>query len=144
MYKKIFKWAMIVLMLIGAVLTIYGYATGFTVSDGAPVDYIFYWSYLMLGIAIVAMLIVGLIISAINDPKNLIKTGVYLVAAVAIIAIVYFTASGEPAMGMLGKQPSDQILKLTDTILNLTYLIAGVAALVIVGGIIYTSIVKNK
>lgn len=144
MYKKIFKWAMIVLMLIGAALTIYGYATNFTVNDGAPVDYIFYWSYLMLGIAIAAMFIVGLVIAAINDPKSLIKIGVYLIAAVAIIAVVYFTASGDPAMGMLGKQPSDTILKLTDTILNLTYLIAGVAALVIVGGIIYTTVLKNK
>ncbi len=144
MYKKIFKWAMIVLMLIGAALTIYGYIVDFTTHDGAPVDYIFYWAYLMLGVAIAAMFIVGLVVSAINDPKNLIKVGVYLLIAAVIVAVVYFTASGAPAMGMIGTQPSDQILKLTDTILNLTYLIAGVAILVILGGVVYTSVIKNK
>ncbi len=135
---------MIVLMLVGVALTIYGYSTGFLVNEGAPVDYIFYWSYLMLVIGIVAMLIVGLVISAINDPKNLIKIGVYLLAAAVVIGVVYFTASGTPAMGLLGQQPSDTVLKLTDTILNLCYLLAGVAGLVILGGVVYTSIIKNK
>ena len=43
-------------------------------------------------------------------------------------------APGTPAVGYLGEPVSDQTLKLTDTILNLTYLTFGAAIVSLVVG----------
>ncbi len=133
---------MLVLVLISAALVVWGFSVGFESNDGKPVDVLFYWTYVMIGIALFAVIVLGLILMIKNDPKSLIKLAIVLVGTLVLCGIAYVLAPGSPAMGMLD-QPDAQTLKLTDTVLNLTYILGGAAILSIVAGEIVMS-VRNK
>ncbi len=133
---------MLVLVLISAALVVWGFSVGFESNDGRPVDVLFYWTYVMIGIALFAVIVLGLILMIKNDPKSLIKLAIVLVGTLVLCGIAYVLAPGSPAMGMLD-QPDAQTLKLTDTVLNLTYILGGAAILSIVAGEIVMS-VRNK
>ena len=64
-------------------------------------------------------------------------------AAAVIIGVAYVLAPGTPAIGYNGAPVTDQTLKLTDTILNLTYFALGASALAILGSIVWGA-VKGK
>lgn len=107
------------------------------------VSILFYWTYIMFGVALISMIIVSLVIGTLNNPKSLIKLCVVILGIAVIVAIAYFTASGAPAMGIAaGKQPDATVLKFTDTILNLTLITAGAAILSIAFGWVYNMIKK--
>jgi len=131
-----------VLAIISVVLLIWGFIVGFESKDGKAVEVLLYWAYIMVGIAVVACLVVGLVISVKNDPKSLVKYGVVLVGAAALCLVCFLLAKGNPAVGLI-EQPAFSELKLTDSILNLTY-VAGIAAIaaIIVGEIVMA--VRNK
>ena len=65
------------------------------------------------------------------------------VAVVVVVGIVYAVSSGAPAVGYVGKEVSQMTLKLTDTVLNLTYILCAVTVLAIIGGGVYNAI-RNK
>ena len=131
-YEKIIKWVLAVLFVVGIVFSFYGFAVGFESNGNAPVDNMLYCAYAFAGIAILAVLFGVVVIGGINNPKSLLKLLAGLVAIAAIIAVAYVLAPGTPAVGYLGDPVSDGALKLTDTILNLTYLLFGgsIAALI--------------
>ena len=139
-YNKIFKWAMVLLIVVSVVLLVMGFAAGWKEGN---VDTLLGWTYCMVGLAIAAVVIVGLVIGAINDPKSLVRLGLGLVAVAAVCFVAYLIAPGAPAMGML-EQPSAGTLKLTDTILYLTYFAGIVAVLSIVVGEIRLAITNKK
>ena len=139
-YKKIFKWAMVLLLLVSVVLLVWGFAAGWKESN---VDTLLGWTYIMVGLAIAAVIIVGLVIGTLNDPKSLVRLGLGLVCVAAVCFVAYLIAPGAPAMGML-EQPSAGTLKLTDTILYLTYFAGIVAVLSIVVGEIRLAITNKK
>ena len=82
------------------------------------------------------------VIGGINNPKSLLKLGLGLVAIAAVIAVAYVLAPGTPAVGYLGDPVSDGTLKLTDTVLNLTYFTFGASILALVVGWIVGAIRK--
>ena len=133
---------MVALLVISVALLVWGFAAGFESNDGQLVDYLFYWAYFMLGLAIFAVVVVGLIIGTKNNPKSLIKTLIGVVAIAAVCAGAYLLSAGKPAMGML-EQPSAGVLKLTDTILNLTYFAGALAIVAIIVGEVVMA-VRNK
>ena len=139
-FYKIFKWAMVVLLLVSVVLLVLGFVGGWKEGN---VDALLGWTYIMVGLALAAVVIVGLVVGAINDPKSLVKLGLGLVAVAAVCFVAYLIAPGAPAMGML-EQPSQATLKLTDTILYLTYFAGIVAVLAIVVGEIRLAITNKK
>ena len=139
-YNKIFKWAMVLLIVVSVVLLVMGFAAGWKEGN---VDTLLGWTYCMVGLAIAAVVIVGLVIGAINDPKSLVRLGIGLVAVAAVCFVAYLIAPGAPAMGML-EQPSAGTLKLTDTILYLTYFAGIVAVLAIIVGEIRLAITNKK
>lgn len=139
MYAKVIKWISWALFILGVVASFYGFIVGFETSGNAPVDTMLYCAYAMVAIALVAVLLGAVVISAINNPKSLLKLGIFLVAAALIIAGAYLLAPGTPAVGYLGEPVSDMTLKLTDTILNLTYLSCGLAIISIIAGAIVTA-----
>jgi phosphoglycerol transferase MdoB-like AlkP superfamily enzyme len=139
-YNKIFKWAMVILIVVSVVLLVLGFTGGWKEGN---VDTLLGWTYCMVGLALAAVVIVGLVVGAINDPKSLVKLGLGLVAVAAVCFIAYLIAPGAPAMGML-EQPSAATLKLTDTILYLTYFAGIVAVLSIVVGEIRLAITNKK
>ena len=142
-YGKTFKLMLLVLLIISVALLVWGFIVGFETKDAQAVNVLLYWAYAMIAIALIACLVVGLIISIKNNPKALVKYGIVLACAAVLCLIAYLLAKGNPAVGLTTDQPDFQTLKLTDSILNLTY-ICGVAAIVsiIVGEIVMA--VRNK
>ena len=136
-YEKIIKWILLALFIVGAVFSFYGFAVGFESNGNAPVDNILYCTYAFALIAIAAVVLGVVVIGGINNPKSLLKMGLGLVVAAAIVGVAYVLAAGTPAGGYLGEPVSDATLKMTDTILNLTYFLCiGAVASLIVGGIV--------
>ena len=136
-YEKIIKWVLAILFAVGVVFSFYGFAVGFESNGDAPVDNMLFCAYAYAAIAIIAVLIGVVVIGGINNPKNLLKLLAGIVVIAVVIAAAYVLAPGTPAVGYLGEPVSDMTLKLTDTMLNLTYLLCGGAILsLFVGAIV--------
>ena len=133
-YDKIIKWVLVALFILGVIFSFYGFAVGFEANGNAPVDTMLYCAFAYAAFAILAVLFGVVVIGGINNPKTLLKLFLGVVAIAAIIAGAYFLAPGTPAVGYLGEPVSDGTLKLTDTILNLTYLLFGGSLLALVAG----------
>ena len=133
-YAKIIKWILAVLFVVGIVFSFYGFAVGFETNGNAPVDNMLYCAYAFALITIAAVVFGVVVIGGINNPKSLLKLLAGLVAIVAVVAVAYVLAPGTPAVGYLGDPVSDGTLKLTDTMLNLTYFLFGGALLALVAG----------
>lgn len=142
-YSKFFKILMWVLMIISVVLLVWGFIVGFESNDGNAVELLLYWAYGMLGLAVIACILVGLYISIKNNPKSLVKYGIVLAGAAVLCLIAFLLAPGSEAVGYTGEPVPAGTLKLTDTILNLTYICgAGAILSIIVGEIVMA--VRNK
>ena len=141
--NKIFKWTMIALIVISVVLLVWGFMVGFNYKDNLPVDVLLTWAYIMVGIAILAVIGVGLAIGLVNNPKGVVKLGIGLAAIAVICLVAYLIAPGAPALGML-QQPDAATLKLTDTILYLTYFAGILAIVAIIAGEIRLAISNKK
>ena len=146
-YAKIVKIVLWVLMLLSVAVLLWGTIKGYpgtVAEDNGTVDPLLYWAYIVLGIALASVIIVGLIVTATTNPKGLIKIGIAVVGAAALFGVCYLVASGAPAIGYSGATPpTANELKMTDTILNLAYLVGGCAILSIVVGEILMA-VRNK
>ena len=142
--NKIFKWGLAALIVISVALLVWGFAVGFESNNAQAVEVLLYWAYIMLGIALVSIILIGGIVSAKNNPKFLVKVGIVLVGLAAVCLVAYLLAPGTPAFGREAANDSAATLKLTDTVLNLTYF-AGVAAIVsIIVGEIRLAIANKK
>ncbi len=133
-YEKIIKWVLAVLFVVGVVLSFLGFVVGFDKAGNAPVDVMLYCAYAYALVAVIAVVLGVVVIGGINNPKSLLKLGIGLVAIAAIVAGAYLLAPGTPAVGYLGEPVSDGTLKLTDTILNLTYLLFGGSIVALIAG----------
>lgn len=134
MYSKIIKYISWALLLIGIVVGVLGFFIGFTANDAVAVDTLLYWAYAMVGIALASIVLIGIYVGATTNPKGLLKSGIVLLGGVVLIAIAYIVAPGTEAIGYNGAPVTEMTLKLTDTILNLTYLSCGAAILAIIVG----------
>ena len=141
-YEKIIKWILVALFIVGIVFSVYGYVVGFETNGNAPVDNMLYCTYAFAGIALLAVVFGVVIIGGINNPKSLLKMLLGLVVIGGIAAVAYVLAPGTPAVGYLGEPVSDGTLKLTDTVLNLTYFTFGASILALVVGWIVGAIRK--
>ncbi|MCQ2130221.1 MAG: hypothetical protein MJY94_02380 [Bacteroidales bacterium] len=143
-YGKIFKIMMVVLLLVSVAILVWGWSVGFESNDGQAVDVLILWAYIMLGLALAGALVVSFLVGLSNDAKGMLKSlGLVVVAAAAVIGLAYALAPGNPAVALTTEQPSAMTLKLTDTILNLTYFLGGGAIVAIVLGEIVSAI-KNR
>ena len=143
-YAKIFKLCLVALLVVSVIILVWGSMKGFEANDGAATNVLLYWAYIVLGIALAAVICVGLYIRATTDPKSLVKIGIAVLGAAVLFGIAYLLASGAPAVGYSGaKLPSATELKMTDTILNLAYIVGGAAILSIVAGEVLMSIRKK-
>ena len=141
-YDKIIKWVLVALFIVGIVFSVYGFLVGFETNGNAPVDNILYCAYAFAAIAMLAVVLGVVVIGGINNPKSLLKLVLGLVAIGAIVAVAYVLAPGTPAVGYLGEPVSDGTLKLTDTVLNLTYFTFGLSILALVVGWIVGAVRK--
>ena len=145
LYAKIFKWISWALLIISVGLAVWAFTRFGGSGEGAAVEAMLYWAYAMLILALVAVLCVGLYISATTDPKSLVRIGIGLVAAAVLCLVAYLLASGAPAIGFTGTTPpTASELKLTDTVLNLTYILGAGAIIAIIAGEIIAGIRTKK
>ena len=134
-FAKIAKILFWVLMGISVGLLVWGFIAGFETNDGAMTDVLLNWAYIMLGLAIGLVICLGIYAQAITNPKGLIKLGIVVIGAAVLVGIVYLISPGNPAVGLNSpKLPSAGELKLTDTILNLAYIMGVCAILAIIVG----------
>ena len=144
-YAKIVKIVLLVLIVLSVAVLLWGTIKGYPATvaeDNGTVDPLLFWAYGVLGIALAAVICVGLYVTATTNPKGLIKIGVAVVAAAALFGICYLLASGAPAINC-SKVPTESELKMTDTILNLAYVVGGAAILSIICGEVFMAI-RNK
>ena len=134
---------MLALIVISFVLLVIGFANGFEANGGKWTDVLLVWAYIMIGLTLLATIGVGLWVGIKNNPKMLVKLGIGLVAVVVVCLLAYLLAAGKPAMGMQ-VQPDAATLKLTDTILNLTYFVGILAIIAIIVGEVRLAIVNKK
>ena len=135
-YAKLVKIVLWVLMILSVAVLLWGMIKGYpahVAEDNGTVDPLLYWAYIVLGIALVSVICVGLYVTATTNPKGLVKIGIAVVAAAVLFGVCYLLASGAPAIGYTGATPPTATeLKMTDTILNLAYLVGGAAILSII------------
>jgi len=138
--NTIFTIAMVVLILISVALLVIGFNSGWKESN---VDVLLNWTYIMVGLALAAVIVVGLIVGAMNDAKGILKMLCLLVVLAGVCYAVYLFSPGSAAQGLL-EQPEEGTLKLTDTVLNLTYITGALAILAIIVGEIRLAITNRK
>lgn len=133
---------MVLLIVVSVVLLVMGFAAGWKEGN---VDTLLGWTYCMVGLALAAVIIVSLIVGAANDPKSLVKLGLGLVVVAVVCFVAYLIAPGSPAVNLTSMdQPSAATLKLTDTILYLTYFAGILAVVAIIVGEIRLAITNKK
>ena len=135
--SKLIGW---VLGILGIVLGIWCLTKGEASNEG-PVNLLLRYSYFLLISAVVILLGLAIIQTARNNPKGLLKALCVIVGVAALVAIAYALASSDPIVS-LKKQPDAGTLKLTDTIMKLTYILGGAAILSIIFGVIRNAINK--
>ena len=135
--SKIIGW---VLGILGIVLGIWCLTKGEASNEG-PVNLLLRYSYFLLIAAVVILLLLAIIQTAKNNPKGLIKALCVIVGVAALVAIAYALASSDPIVS-LKAQPSESTLKLTDTVMKLTYILGGAAIVSIIFGVIRNAINK--
>ena len=143
LYAKIFKWVSWALLIVSVVMLLVAFPKFGGAGEEGAVTMLLNWAYVMLGLALCAVLLVGLYITATNNPKGLIKIGIVILGTCAVVFIAYLLASGAQPLAYNGPTPSDGELKLTDTVLNLTYGLGILAILAIIVGEV-VGLIRNK
>ena len=145
LYAKIVKWISLALLLISVGLSVWAFTRFGGSGKEAAVETMLYWAYAMLILALFAVLCIGLYVAVKTDPKSLVRIGIAIAGAAVLCLIAYLLASGKPALGFTGATPPTAgELKLTDTVLNLTYILGAGAIVAIIAGEIISGILNKK
>ncbi|MEE0430765.1 MAG: hypothetical protein UDN37_10150 [Bacteroidales bacterium] len=135
--NKIFKITGWVLGLLGIVFGILAF-----VNEGSSVDLLLRYTYFLFFAAVVIWIGLAIFIAGRNNPKNLLKAACVVVGVAALVVLAYVLSAGAPALNVK-TQPTPQWLKLTDTMLLLTYVLGGAAIIAIIVGAVRDAI-NNK
>ena len=135
--NKIFKITGWVLGLLGIVFGILAF-----VNEGSSVDLLLRYTYFLFFAAVVIWIGLAIFIAGRNDPKNLLKAAGVVVGIAVLVVLAYVLSAGAPALNVK-TQPTPQWLKLTDTMLLLTYVLGGAAIIAIIVGAVRDAI-NNK
>ena len=105
-------------------------------------DIVLFWAYALV-IAAIVLVVVLSIINMAGNKKSLKRTGFLLLIAVVLIGLSYLLASGDPIAVNMDVQPTHATLKMTDTLLNLSYALVVIALLALVWGSV-RNLIKNR
>ena len=123
--------------LLGIVFGILAFA-----NEGSSVDLLLRYTYFLFFAAVVIWIGLAIFIAGRNNPKNLLKAAGVVVGVAALVVLAYVLSAGAPALNVK-TQPTPQWLKLTDTMLLLTYVLGGAAIIAIIVGAVRDAI-NNK
>lgn len=112
------------------------------VNEGSSVDLLLRYTYFLFFAAVVIWIGLAIFIAGRNNPKNLLKAAGVVVGVAALVVLAYVLSAGAPALNVK-TQPTPQWLKLTDTMLLLTYVLGGAAIIAIIVGAVRDAI-NNK
>ncbi len=101
------------------------------------VNAILYFSYLLIGVAIIAVIVLPLI-KAIDDPQTLVKMGVGVLALGVLFLIAWGISGSEVTETYAKYNVGPDLSKIVGGTLTLTYLLLVVSIV----GIVYTELVK--
>lgn len=135
--NKIFKITGWVLGLLGIVFGILAF-----VNEGSSVDLLLRYTYFLFFAAVVIWIGLAIFIAGRNNPKNLLQAAGVVVGIAVLVVLAYVLSAGAPALNVK-TQPTPQWLKLTDTMLLLTYVLGGAAIIAIIVGAVRDAI-NNK
>ena len=135
--NKIFKITGWVLGLLGIVFGILAF-----VNEGSSVDLLLRYTYFLFFAAVVIWIGLAIFIAGRNNPKNLLKAAGVVIGIAVLVVLAYVLSAGAPALNVK-TQPTPQWLKLTDTMLLLTYVLGGAAIIAIIVGAVRDAI-NNK
>ena len=135
--NKIFKITGWVLGLLGIVFGILAF-----VNEGSSVDLLLRYTYFLFFAAVAIWIGLAIFIAGRNNPKNLLKAAGVVVGIAVLVVLAYVLSAGAPALNVK-TQPTPQWLKLTDTMLLLTYVLGGAAIIAIIVGAVRDAI-NNK
>lgn len=135
--NKIFKITGWVLGLLGIVFGILAF-----VNEGSSVDLLLRYTYFLFFAAVVIWIGLAIFIAGRNNPKNLLKAAGVVVGIAVLVVLAYVLSAGAPALNVK-TQPTPQWLKLTGTMLLLTYVLGGAAIIAIIVGAVRDAI-NNK
>ena len=135
--NKVFKITGWVLGILGIVFGVLAFANG-----GSAIDLLLRYTYVLLIAAVVIWVGLAIFIAGKNNPKNLLKAAVVVVIVAALVFLAYTLSSGAPAVNVK-TQPSQLCLKMTDTMLLLTYILGGAAIVAVLFGAVRDAI-NNK
>lgn len=135
--NKIFKITGWVLGLLGIVFGILAF-----VNEGSSVDLLLRYTYFLFFAAVVIWIGLAIFIAGRNNPKNLLKAAGVVVGIAVLVVLAYVLSAGAPALNVK-TQPTPQWLKLTDTMLLLTYVLGGAAIIAIIVGAVRDAINKK-
>ena len=125
---KFSKYLLYVLMAVSLVFII-----GFFVNQDSMLDSLLYYTYALIGIAVIAALILPLI-NLLGNPKGLKKMLMSLILVVVFVGIAYLLSSGEPLQVKTNIEASESVLRMTDAGLILVYIMSAVAFIAILSG----------
>jgi ribose/xylose/arabinose/galactoside ABC-type transport system permease subunit len=106
---------------------------GFFVNQDSMLDSLLYYTYALIGIAVLAALILPLI-NLLGNPKGLKKMLMSLILVVVFVGIAYLLSSGEPLQVKTNIEASESVLRMTDAGLILVYIMSAVAFVAILSG----------
>ncbi|HIZ86385.1 MAG TPA: hypothetical protein IAC04_07835 [Candidatus Coprenecus stercoravium] len=141
-FAKILEICLLVISLIGLIaFFIFNGKTGlYTVANEAEalattglLDVVLFWAYALVIAAIVLVVVLSLVNMA-GNKRSLKRTGFTVLIAVVLIGLSYLFASGDPIAVNVAVQPTHATLKMTDTLLNLSYALVVLAILALVWG----------
>jgi len=112
------------------------------VNEGSSVDLLLRYTYFLFFAAVVIWIGLAIFIAGRNNPKNLLKAAGVVVGIAVLVVLAYVLSDGAPALNVK-TQPTPQWLKLTDTMLLLTYVLGGAAIIAIIVGAVRDAI-NNK
>ena len=123
--------------LLGIVFGVLAFANG-----GSAIDLLLRYTYVLFIAAVAIWIGLSIFITGRNNPKDLLKAAGIVVGIAVLVVLAYVLSSGAPALNVK-TQPSTQWLKLTDTMLLLTYVLGGAAIVAIIVGAVRDAI-NNK
>jgi cytochrome bd-type quinol oxidase subunit 2 len=135
--NKVFKITGWVLGILGVVFAVLAFVNG-----DSSIDLLLRYTYVLLIAAVVIWVGLAIFITGKNNPKNLIKAAIVVVAVAVLVFAAYALSSGAPAVNVK-TQPSATWLKMTDTMLLLTYILGGAAVVAVIFGAVRDAI-NNK
>lgn len=151
-FAKILEICLLVISAIGLIVFLaFNGKTGlYTVSNLAEalattnlLDFFLFWAYLLV-IAALVLVVVLSIINLAGNKKSIKKTGLVLVIAIVLIGLSYLLASGDPVAVNIDVQPTHATLKMTDTLLNLSFALVILTILALLWGSVRNLIHKER